>query len=255
MASSPMGTVLEHLRRVALLRDGAGLTDGELLEAFVVQGDGAYLEALVRRHGPMVLGVCRRLLHNEHDAEDAFQAAFLVLVRRAGSIVPREQVGNWLYGVAHRTALEARRAAARRRAREKQVSAMPHPLVEPEEVWQELRPLVDEELSRLPEKYRSAVVLCDLGGRTRKEAARQLGLPEGTVSGRLTVARQLLAKRLARRGVTLSCGTLAAALAHGSAAAVPNSLVLATVQAAGLTSAGGLAAAGAASVRVVALSD
>ena len=128
------------------------------------------------RHGPLVLGVCRRVLRDAHGAEDAFQATFLVLVRRAASVVPREAVGNWLYGVAYRTALEARRAAARRRARERQVHDMPHPTARPQEIGRELRPLLDEELSRLPDKYRSAVVLCDLEGRTRKEAARQLGV-------------------------------------------------------------------------------
>src|SRR5262245_37094343 len=122
MARSPMSKVVQHLRRAALLRDGAGLTDGELLEAYVTWQDDAYFEALVRRHGPMVFGLCRRVLRNPHDAEDAFQATFLVLVRKAGSIVPRDMVGNWLYGVAYRTALEAKRAAARRRARERQVN-------------------------------------------------------------------------------------------------------------------------------------
>jgi RNA polymerase sigma factor (sigma-70 family) len=199
----------------------------------------------------MVLGVCRRVLRKEQDAEDAFQATFLVLVRRAGSIVPRELVGNWLYGVAYRTALEARRAAARRRTREKQVEDMPHPTVEPEECWRDLRPLLDRELSRLPDKYRIPVVLCDLEGRTRKEAARQLDLPEGTVSGRLTTARRILAKRLSRHGLTLSAGALAEALTHGSAsAAVPTTLIAATVQAASQVT-----AAGAASAQVVGLTN
>src|SRR5947209_10860898 len=103
------------------------------------------------RHGPMVWGVCRRLL-DHHDAEDAFQATFLVLVRRAASVVPRELVGNWLYGVAYRTALEARRTAARRQARERQVHDMPHPAAEPEQLWHDLQPLLDEELDRLPDR-------------------------------------------------------------------------------------------------------
>jgi RNA polymerase sigma-70 factor (ECF subfamily) len=246
-----MSKVLQHLRRAALLRDGAGLTDGELLEAYVTGQDGAYFEALVRRHGPMVFGVCRRVLRDPHDAEDAFQATFLVLVRKAGSVVPREMVGNWLYGVAYRTALEAKRATARRRARERQVDDMPHPTVEPEECWRDLQPLLDRELNRLPDKYRVPVVLCDLEGRTRKEAARQLDLPEGTVSGRLTTARRILAKRLARHGLTLSAGALAAALSHGSAsAAVPTTLVAATVQAAGQAT-----TAGAVSAQVAALAN
>jgi RNA polymerase sigma factor (sigma-70 family) len=194
MAASPTSNALHPLYRAALLRDGAGLTDGELLENFITRPDEGYFEALVRRHGPMVLGVCRRFLRNPHDAEDAFQAAFLVLAQRAASVVPRDLVGNWLYGVAYRTALAARRAAARRRAREKQVPDMPEPQVEMEETWLELLPLLDRELNRLPAIYRAPVVLCHLEGRTRKEAAQQLGLPVGTVSGRLTTALRLLAK-------------------------------------------------------------
>jgi RNA polymerase sigma factor (sigma-70 family) len=231
MTSSPGGDVVHHLRRAALLRDGAGLTDAELLEAFVSRRDGASFEALVRRHGPMVLGVCGRVLRDPHDAEDAFQATFLVLVRRAATVVPRERVGNWLYGVAYRTALEARRLAARRRARERQVEDMPQPTAEPDAGWHELRPLLDRELSRLPDKYREPVVLCHLEGRTRQEAARHLGLPVGTVSGRLTTARRLLAKRLSRHGLTLSAGGLAAVLTPEAAtAAVPSALVASTVQ-------------------------
>jgi RNA polymerase sigma factor (sigma-70 family) len=256
MTGSPMSNVLRRLRRAALRRDGAGLSDGALLEAFVAHGDEACFEALVRRHGPMVLGVCRRVLRHPHDAEDAFQAAFLVLARRAASVVPREMVGNWLYGVACRTAREVRRAAARRRAREKQVEHMPHPRVEPEECWPELRPLLDQELARLPEKYRAVLVLCDLEGKTRAEVARQLGLPEGTVSGRLTTARRLLARRLARRGLVLSAGTLAAALAHGSAsAAVPPVLAATTVRAAALAALTPSAAATVVSVQAAVVAE
>jgi RNA polymerase sigma factor (sigma-70 family) len=226
--------VLRHLRRAALLGDGSGVTDAQLLEGFLARRDGACFEALVRRHGPMVLGVCRRVLRDPHDAEDAFQATFLVLVRRASSVVPREMVGNWLYGVAYRTALEARRSAARRQARERQVPDMPQPSVEAEALWHDLQPLLDEELDRLPDKYRAAVVLCDLQGRTRKEAARQLGVPEGTVSGRLTTARRMLARRLTRRGLALSVAAVALALDQGrAAAAVPRSLVASAVQTAG----------------------
>src|SRR5437660_10039178 len=124
MPTSPTTSVIDHLRSAGLLRDGAGLDDGELLGRFLERRDEAALAALVCRHGPMVWGVCRRLL-SHHDAEDAFQAAFLVLVRKAAPIVPREMVGNWLYGVAHQTALQAKRTATRRRAREVQVTEMP----------------------------------------------------------------------------------------------------------------------------------
>jgi RNA polymerase sigma factor (sigma-70 family) len=123
MATRFQAPVLQHLRRTALLHDGGGLTDGELLSQFLAGGEEAAIAALVRRHGPMVLGVCRRLLGNLHDAEDAYQATFLVLVRRAGAVVPRDLVGNWLYGVAYRTALEAKVARDRRKAKERQVTA------------------------------------------------------------------------------------------------------------------------------------
>src|SRR5205823_8675279 len=169
MATSQMSEVIQHLRRV--LRDGAGLADGQLLEDYLSRRDEAALAALVRRHGPMVWGVCRRVLRNHHDAEDAFQATFLVLVRKAASIVPREMVANWLYGVAHQTALKARATAAKRKGRERQVTQMPEPAVTEQDLWTDLLPLLDQELSRLPDKYRSVIILCDLEGKTRKEAA------------------------------------------------------------------------------------
>jgi RNA polymerase sigma factor (sigma-70 family) len=250
--ASDQPSVLRHLRRAALLADGGGMTDGQLLECFVARRDEAAFEALVRRHGSMVLGVCRRVLRHPQDAEDAFQAAFLVLARKAASIRRRELLGNWLYGVAYRTALDARAAAARRRAHERQVSAMPEPEArDSADVGDDLRPLLDQELHRLPNRYRVPVVLCDLEGRTRREAARQLGVPEGTLSGRLTTARRILARRLARRGVSLSAGALAAALSQCAASAcVPSPLVASTVKAA----AGGAAAA-VVSARVVVLAE
>ena len=204
MATSKMGEVIRHLRRTVLLRDGAGLTDGQLLERFVSGREEAALEALVKRHSAMVWGVCCRILRNNHDAEDAFQTTFLVLVRKAASVVPKEMVGNWLYGVAHQTALNARATAARRRKRERQVTDMPEPATQCNNLWYDLQPLLDQELSRLPDKYRAAIVLCDLEGKTRKEAARQLGLVEGTLASRLARARTMLAKRLARHGLELS---------------------------------------------------
>jgi hypothetical protein len=169
--------------------------------------------------------------------------------------MPRDMVGNWLYGVAYRTALKARATAAQRMARTRQVTDMPGPQAEPSVLWQDLAPLLDEELSRLPDTYRVPVVLCDLEGKTRKEAARQLGWPEGTVAGRLARARRMLAEALARRGVVLSAGALAAELSrHTASAAAPAVLVGATVKAAGLVTAG-QAAAGANSARVAALTE
>jgi RNA polymerase sigma factor (sigma-70 family) len=255
MATCRLSAVCRHLKAALLPHDG-GPTDGQLLERFLGRKEEAAFEALVRRHGPMVLGVCRRVLPNAHDAEDAFQAAFLVLVRKASTIRRLESVGSWLYGVAYRTALDAAKMAARRRSRERQVSPMPEPVVVDEAgAGHDVRPVLDGELSRLPDKYREAVVLCDLEGKTRKEAARQLGVPEGTLSGRLTNGRRRLAKRLARHGLALSGGALAAALTHGAASAcVPAPLLGATVQAAARVAAGG-AVAGVVSARVAALTE
>src|SRR5262249_30577756 len=190
------------------------------------------------------------------DAEDAFQATFLVLVRKAASVVPREMVGNWLYGVAHQTALQARRTAARRRAREVQVTVMPDTQAVQQDQWPDVQPLLDQELSRLPDNYRAVLVLCDLEGRTRKEVARQLGVPEGTVAGRLARARALLARRLTDRGVTLSGGALAAVLAPNvGSAGGPDSGPAATISAAGLGAPGHAAATGRISARAARLAE
>ncbi|HEV3263187.1 MAG TPA: sigma-70 family RNA polymerase sigma factor [Gemmataceae bacterium] len=251
-----MNRLLDQLRRAALNSAGQRLTDGQLVECFITQRDEAAFEALVRRHGPMVLGVCRRVIGNPHDADDAFQATFLVLVRKAASIRPREAVGNWLYGVAHRTALEARGRLARRRAKERQVEVMPQPEVEPDELWRDLQPLLDHELSRLPDKYRLPVVLCDLEGRSRQEVARQLAIPAGTLSSRLATARQTLARRLARHGLAVSGASLAALFGgSGASAGVPAVLLVSTTKAAMLMAAGQAAAAGIVSVKVAALTE
>jgi len=232
--------VIRELRRAVLHQDGTDRSDAQLLAAFLARDEDAF-NVLLRRHGQMVLGVCRRVLGNGHDAEDAFQATFLVLLRKAASLRQRELLGNWLYGVAYRTALEAKTARARRRAKE--AAMRNRPLPDADDPWCELRPLVDQELERLPEKYRIAIVLCELEGKTRKEAAQLLGCPEGTVAGRLARARTMLAKRLARHGVTLSAGALAAALAHSTASAeVPRALALSTFKTITAVSAGQAAA-------------
>jgi RNA polymerase sigma factor (sigma-70 family) len=190
--------VLDHLRRLVAARD-----DGHLLDRYVATGDEAAFEALVRRHGPMVLGVCRRVLRDPNDAEDAFQATFLVLIRKAASVRPREMLPGWLHGVAYKTAVRARSAAVKRSRRERPVASLPQPQACQPVPPDDLRPLLDEELARLPGKYRAAIVLCELEGRTHKEAARELGWPEGTVASRLSRGRRLLAGRLRRRGVSL----------------------------------------------------
>jgi RNA polymerase sigma factor (sigma-70 family) len=243
---------LRRLRGSLLRRDGAGFTDGQLLEGFVSLRDEAAFEAVVRRHGPMVLGVCRRVLRHLHDAEDAFQATFLVLARKAGSIASRERLANWLYGVAYHTALKARAVRARRGGRESQVMEMPEPEAAGEAAWEDLQPLLDRELSRLPEKYRLPVILCDLEGKTHKEAAQSLAWPVGTLSGRLARARKMLAGRLTRRGITLSGVALAAALSREEAAGVPAALASATARGAARFAAGQVAAVPA---RVIALTE
>lgn len=255
MAIGQTNGILRHVRRAALLRDGGGMTDGQLLECFLAGREEAAFEVLVRRHGPMVLGVCRRVLHNIHDAEDAFQATFLVLVRKAASLLPREVLGNWLYGVAYHTALKARAATMKRRTREAQVKARSRCETLTEDTYQDWLPVLDQELSRLPDKYREAVVLCDLEGKTRREAAQQLGIPEGTLSGRLTTAHRKLAQRLAGHGVTLSAGAVASVLSQNAAwAGVPLPLIASTSKAAALL-ATGKTAAGVVSVQVAALTE
>jgi RNA polymerase sigma factor (sigma-70 family) len=230
--------LLPHLRRVVLARD-TETGDGQLLGAFVASRDEAAFAALVRRHGPMVLGVCRRVVGDPHLAEDAFQATFLVLARRAAVIRPRRLVGHWLYGVAYRTALKARSAAARRKAKEKQVDAMPQPPVSADQVWTDLQPVIDAELALLPEKYRVPIVLCDLNGRPQRDVARELKLPAATLANRLNAARRLLARRLTVRGVALSAGAVAAALGwHAATSAVSPALASATVKAACAVAAG-----------------
>lgn len=215
------GGLASHFYRAAAADPDPGPTDAELVDAFADRRDGDAFTALVRRHGPMVLGVCRRTLGNPHDADDAFQAAFLVLARRA-TTVPRGAVGNWLHGVAVRTARAARRAARRRWQVERTVDELPQPAVTPHDDLGDVRDLLDREVGRLPPRLRSAVVLCDLEGRTREDAARQLGVPVGTVSGRLTSARRALAARLARRGITLPAVALGAT--------VPTSVAARTVE-------------------------
>src|SRR5262249_42030389 len=152
--------VMQHLRTI--LRDGVGLTDGKLLEDYISRRDEAAFAALVRRHGPMVWGVCRRVLRSHHDAEDAFQATFLVLVRKAASITSRELLANWLCGVARQTALKARGSVAKRKRRERRGPEMLEPAAIRQDQWHDVQTLLDEELSRLPDRYRAVIVLCDL---------------------------------------------------------------------------------------------
>jgi RNA polymerase sigma factor (sigma-70 family) len=229
MRHAAVSSFMQMLRRVAARHARDEQADAELLARFVRQGDEAAFEALLHRHGPMVWGVCRRLLTQPEDAEDAFQAAFVVLLRRAGSIRDGSLLGNWLYGVAYRVAVRARVRASRRAAREKQ-GMLTEPAATATETTTDWQHLLHEEVFRLPEKYRLPIVMCYLNGKTNEEAAAALGWPVGTVKGRLSRARALLRVRLARRGVCLAgaalTGTLSAARLD---AAVPPSLMQSTL--------------------------
>jgi RNA polymerase sigma factor (sigma-70 family) len=222
------------------------LSDGQLLEMFVRRREESAFAALVRRHGPMVLSVCRRVLRHSQDAEDAFQATFLVLVEKAPRLRQPELLANWLYGVAYRTALHARQRAARRGAREREVAAMSSPLSETEIESRELRRVLDEELHRLPEKYRAPLVLCYLEGKTNEEAARVLGWPAGSMSHRLARGRELLRERLEARLAGLAVLLPAIWLAeHLQPVVVSPLLAKTTVQAAVALMGAKVAAAGA----------
>jgi RNA polymerase sigma factor (sigma-70 family) len=248
-----MNRILQRLR-VTAFPENSRLSDAQLLDCFIAGRDESAFATLVRRHGPMVWGVCRRVLRSHHDAEDAFQATFLVLVRKAGCIRSRKLLANWLYGVAHRTALKVNAMAAKRNRRQRQVRKMPEVEVVPSNSGPDLYSLLDRELSILPEKYRVVIVLCDLENKTRREAARQLGVPEGTVAGRLARARALLAKRLTRKGLPTGGVALAGMFAEtATSACVPAPVLTATVQAAAVVATGHGVVAGAVSPKALAL--
>jgi RNA polymerase sigma factor (sigma-70 family) len=264
------GALIQDLERLFRQGTAVGLSESELLERFAGGHDESAFEALIARHGPMVLGVCRQLLRDPNDVDDAFQATFLVLVRKAGTLRRRDLLGNWLYGVAYRVATRARVLAARRAAKapfgqdavdrldtseggraaigDENSALDPAP-----------RPWLHEEVSRLPEKYRVPVRLCYFEGLTHDEAAQRLGWPLGTVKGRLARARDLLRKRLNRRGVTLSATALASHLVLPDArAAVPASLEYATIktaQAVAVASGASITTVSAVSLPVAALTD
>ncbi|HXD86001.1 MAG TPA: sigma-70 family RNA polymerase sigma factor [Urbifossiella sp.] len=218
-----IGRPAEILRH---LEPGAA-TDAELLARFLRRDEDAF-PLLVRRHGPTILAVCRRITRHNQDAEDAFQAAFLVLAKKAAAIRDPQRLGNWLYGVAVRVSRRARHAALRRRAREVPSVNVPEPPARGSEPDSELGAILHEELAKLPALYREAILLCDLRGATRAEAAKALGIAEGTLSSRLAAGRQKLAERLSRRGVALAASAIPAALADGASAALPDSLLAKT---------------------------
>jgi RNA polymerase sigma factor (sigma-70 family) len=225
MAGESLQTVLRRLRRLAA-PPAAGLTDAQLLGRFVAGGDEAAFELLLRRHGGMVLGLCRRLSRHEQDAEDAFQATFLALARKARSIGKPASLGSWLYKVAYRAALSARARAVRRAAVEVPLAAEPVADPVPAADWHDLRPVLDAEIHRLPDRYRVPFVLCYLEGLSLAEAARLLGRPPATVGTRLARARDRLRERLTSRGLGLSAAALSAFVAEQTrAAGLPARLV------------------------------
>jgi RNA polymerase sigma factor (sigma-70 family) len=243
MATNDTNPLLRHLRRLTVTANAENASDYELVQSFVADRDDAAFTTLFRRHGPMVHGLCRRVLHNEQDADDAFQATFLVFARKARFLRSSDLLGSWLYGVAYRTALKARCTAARRRAHE--AAAPARVAAEPlaEMTIAEVQGVVDQELAELPEKFRAPLVLCCLEGLARDEAARQLGWTVSVLKSRLEQARELLRQRLARRGLTLPAAMLAlGTLATTLQAAVPPALAGATVKATLLVAAGAAAA-------------
>jgi RNA polymerase sigma factor (sigma-70 family) len=237
MASKRLNGVLDHVRKLAGQATDA-LSDQTLLDRFIAERDEAAFTALAERHGPMVLAVCRRVLHDVHDAEDACQAVFLVLARKAACIRKKESLPSWLHGVAYHVATNLKRQLLRRWAREATAAGAATD-AGAGLGWHDVRRLLDEELARLPEAYRAPLVLCYLAGKTRDEAAQQLGWRLSTLRGRLERGRQRLRARLTRRGLTFSAALLATALAESSTpAALPPTLLVRTVKGALLPSIG-----------------
>jgi RNA polymerase sigma factor (sigma-70 family) len=233
MANAELSPLIRQIRKLATGPSMADPPDEYLLDRFVTDRDEAAFALLVRRHGPFVLGVCRHVLRHTQDAEDAYQASFLVLARRAASIRNPKSLPSWLHGVAYRTAMKAKRDAGRRRAHERQAPSGLKTDPSQELAWREVQAALDEEIQRLPEVLRAPFVLCCLLSRSHAEAASQLGLKEKTVSSRLTRARARLQRQLARRGVALATVLGAtAAMPSLSAAAVPALLMESTIDAA-----------------------
>jgi len=245
MPKTPFCNVIQYLRTIYPIGDVGDRTDGELLRRFVTDREDAAFTALVQRHGAMVLGVCQRLLGDFHLAEDAFQATFIVLARKAATVRSRTSLGTWLYAVAQRVAMKAKAKSALRRDRERESGNMPRAEHLDEHTWQELRPIIDEEIGRLPEKYQAPLILCYLEGKSQEKAAKELGLAKGTVARRLGSGREMLRRQLIRRGVTLSAGVLTTALCDKvMGARVAALLTVKTVQAAAGVIAGKAVAGG-----------
>ena len=231
MSQSALREFLDRLRQTWATQAARDLTDSELLRRYAVEGEHAAFTVLVQRHGPMVLGVGRRVLLDSHAAEDVFQATFMVLARRAGSIGRRRPLGGWLYAVAQRIASKARAQTATRRERERRFAQMPQREELDEVALAELRSVLDEEMACLSDKHRVPLVLCYLQGKSHEQAAFELHWHKTTFTRRLARGRELLRERLVRRGITLSAASMAAALVDTAAAApVATVLTLNTVK-------------------------
>src|SRR5262249_11887108 len=232
MNMAPSALLLRHIHTLAVVQVCEELPDEELVRRFVTRRDEAAFEALLRRHGALVLGVCRRVLRHEQEAEDAFHATFLIAASKAGSLRARQSVGSWLHGVAYRVAQRARAQAGRRQAQESEAAARRSADTLAEVTFREAQAILDEELARLPEKYRVPLVLCCLEGKARDEAARQLGWSLNRLKSSLEQGRERLRSRLVSRGLTLSVPLLAATLVPRAAAGLPDRLITSTVAAA-----------------------
>jgi RNA polymerase sigma factor (sigma-70 family) len=252
MTTTQAGIVLRHVRGLVTAEQASRAPDRQLLERFAARREEAAFAALVRRHGPLVLGVCRRVLHQEQDAEDAFQATFLALARNPGAVGERGSVGGWLHRVAYRTAVKARARSAARRGHERRADRRPPADPLAEVTGRDVIAAVDDELQRLPEQQRAPLVLCYMEGLTGDDAARRLGWSVRTLKRRLAQGRECLRRRLTRRGLALPAALLAAGMAQGARAAVPAALATTAVKA-GLLVAGGGAVAGIVSARAAAL--
>jgi RNA polymerase sigma factor (sigma-70 family) len=243
MAKPPLSTVLGHIRTLAGADGARELNDRHLLEQFAARKDEAAFAELMRRHGRLVWSVCRNVLGHDQDAEDAFQAVFVVLARRGVSVRKSEALASWLHGVAYRVAMKAKRSAARRRVHEHQVQRPAQTQPVPESAWRDLQAALDEEVQGLPDRLRGPFVLCCLEGKGPAYTARELGWKVSTVHTRVSEARQELLRRLARRGVSLSAAACAATLSReAAAAALPAALAKAAVGAALAAGAGKTAA-------------
>jgi RNA polymerase sigma factor (sigma-70 family) len=232
MTGSPVGGALKQIHHLFAEGTAVGLPDGQLLERFLARGDDSAFAALVQRHGAMVLGICRSILRNPADAEDAFQATFLVLVSKGRSIRGQETLGGWLRQVAHRIAVQAGADAVRRRARERRTGVSQDDERRNDDLPEDWRQVLHEELATLSEKHRLPLLLCDLEGKTHAQAAAELGCGPATVQRRLNGARALLRSRLIRRGIAPTAGVLAASLGHSASAQIPRGWVEATLRAA-----------------------